>query len=161
MSDTINNDLKSIIATFDDSDWEEIHFKSDNLDFSLSKARSIRGMTELSVQATPSVVPLANTSTSLTPVAETQALGAVDFPDGWIVVRAPNLGAFYSAPKPGATPYVEVGQTVSPDTEVCLIEIMKLFTPVTAGVSGVVREVLVEDGALVEFDQPLILVEPV
>ena len=75
-------------------------------------------------------------------------------------MRAPNLGTFYRAPKPGAAPYVTVGQTVDADTEVCLIEVMKLFTSVLAGVEGTVRKVLVEDAELVEYDQPLFLIEP-
>jgi acetyl-CoA carboxylase biotin carboxyl carrier protein len=77
-----------------------------------------------------------------------------------LVIRAPNLGTFYRAPKPGAPPYVEVGQRVEPDTEVCLIEVMKLFAPVRAGLSGVVREIRARDGEMVEFDQALIVVEP-
>ena len=60
-------------------------------------------------------------------------------------VRAPNLGTFYRSPKPGAPPYVQVGQRVEPSTEVCIIEVMKLFTSVHAGFRGVVRQVLVED----------------
>ena len=75
-------------------------------------------------------------------------------------MRAPNLGTFYRSPKPGAAPYVSVGQTVGADTEVCLIEVMKLFTSVPAGVAGAVRKVLVEDAELVEYDQPLFLIEP-
>ena len=63
------------------------------------------------------------------------------------------------APKPGAKPYVEIGQRVQPDTDVCVIEVMKLFTSVQAGVTGVVRQVLVKDAELVEFDQPLFLIE--
>jgi acetyl-CoA carboxylase biotin carboxyl carrier protein len=55
---------------------------------------------------------------------------------------------------------VSIGQKVTPDTEMCLIEVMKLFTSVRAGVAGTVREVCVEDTQLVEFDQPLFLVEP-
>ena len=81
-------------------------------------------------------------------------------PDHWLTVRAPNLGTFYRAPKPGAPPYVKIGQHVDADTELCLIEVMKLFTTVLAGVSGVVRQVLVEDAELVEFDQALFLIEP-
>jgi biotin carboxyl carrier protein len=76
------------------------------------------------------------------------------------VIRAPNLGTFYRAPKPGAPPYVEVGQRVEPDSEVCLIEVMKLFAPVRAGLAGVVREIRARDGEMVEFDQALIVVEP-
>ena len=75
-------------------------------------------------------------------------------------MRAPNLGTFYRAPKPGAPPYVKIGQHVDAETELCLIEVMKLFTTVLAGVSGVVRQVLVEDAELVEFDQALFLIEP-
>jgi acetyl-CoA carboxylase biotin carboxyl carrier protein len=77
-----------------------------------------------------------------------------------MTVRAPTLGTFYRAPKPGAAPYVKVGQHVDPTTELCLIEVMKLFTSVLARVSGVVREVLVGDTELVEFDQALFLIEP-
>jgi acetyl-CoA carboxylase biotin carboxyl carrier protein len=84
----------------------------------------------------------------------------VTVPEGMIAVRAPNLGTFYRAPKPGAPPYVDVGQTITADVEVCLIEVMKLFTPVKAGVAGVVREVCANDGQMVEFEQVLFLIEP-
>ena len=77
-----------------------------------------------------------------------------------IGITAPNLGTFYRAPKPGAPPYVEVGQAVEPGTEVCLIEVMKLFTPVSAGTAGVVREICIEDGQMVEFGQLLVIIEP-
>jgi len=55
---------------------------------------------------------------------------------------------------------VEVGQKVTADTEVCLIEVMKLFTPVRAGASGVVCEVCVEDGQMIEFGQVLVVIDP-
>ncbi len=86
--------------------------------------------------------------------------GGAAVPPGLTAIRAPNVGTFYRAPKPGAPPYVELGQAVTGDTEVCLIEVMKLFTPVRAGVAGTVREVCVSDGELVEHDQVLFLVEP-
>ncbi len=63
-------------------------------------------------------------------------------------------------PEAGSPPFVAVGQRVSADTEVCIVEVMKLFTTVRAGVAGTVRDVLVKDSDLVEFDQPLILIEP-
>jgi biotin carboxyl carrier protein len=74
------------------------------------------------------------------------------------VVVAPNLGTFYRAPKPGAAPFLEIGQKVSADTEVCLIEVMKLFTSVKAGVAGTVRHVAVADAELVEGGQPLLYI---
>jgi biotin carboxyl carrier protein len=75
-------------------------------------------------------------------------------------VRAPSLGTFYSAPKPGAPKFADVGAQVEAQSELCLIEVMKLFTTMRAGIAGVVREIHVKDGDLVEFDQPLFLIEP-
>jgi len=60
-------------------------------------------------------------------------------------VRAPLLGTFYRAPRPGAAPFVEVGSTVAPDTVVCIIETMKLMNSVPAGASGTVAQILVEN----------------
>ena len=77
-----------------------------------------------------------------------------------MAVSAPNLGTFYRAPKPGAAPYVEVGQEVAADTEVCLIEVMKLFTPVSAGTAGVIHEICIDDGQMVEFGQILVVIDP-
>jgi acetyl-CoA carboxylase biotin carboxyl carrier protein len=57
-------------------------------------------------------------------------------------VRAPLLGTFYRAPRPGAPPFVTVGSVVGPDTVVCIIETMKLMNSVTAGVTGTVNEIL-------------------
>lgn len=78
----------------------------------------------------------------------------------WVAVRAPNLGTFYRAPKPGAAPFVEIGQTVSADTELCLIEVMKLFTALRAGVAGVLKQVCASDAELIEHDQVLFYIEP-
>lgn len=75
-------------------------------------------------------------------------------------MRAPYLGTFYRSAKPGSAPYVEVGATTEMDTEVCLIEVMKLFTAVRAGIAGRVHSVLVNDGQLVEANQPLLVIEP-
>jgi acetyl-CoA carboxylase biotin carboxyl carrier protein len=70
------------------------------------------------------------------------------------------LGVFYRAPAPGEKPFVEVGQRVRADDTVCLIEVMKLFNSIRAGVDGEVIEILVENGGLVEFDQALIFIRP-
>ena len=71
-------------------------------------------------------------------------------------VTAPLLGTFYRAPKPGAPPFVEVGSRVEPDTVIAIIEVMKLMNTVRAGRAGRVTEILVDDGALVEYGQPLL-----
>lgn len=79
-------------------------------------------------------------------------------PEGAIAIRAPMLGTFYRAPGPGEKPFVEVGQRVRADDTICMIEVMKLFNSIRAGVDGKVVKILVENGSLVEFDQALIFV---
>ncbi|MBT9252385.1 MAG: acetyl-CoA carboxylase biotin carboxyl carrier protein [Brockia lithotrophica] len=73
-------------------------------------------------------------------------------------VRAPLVGTFYARPEPTAPPFVRVGDRVTPDTVVCLIEAMKIFNEIKAGVHGIVHAVLAEDGQLVEYGQPLFLI---
>ncbi|HEY2677927.1 MAG TPA: acetyl-CoA carboxylase biotin carboxyl carrier protein [Steroidobacteraceae bacterium] len=73
-------------------------------------------------------------------------------------VRSPMLGTFYRAPKPGAPPYVAVGAAVEAETIVCIIEVMKLMNTVRAEVRGTVAEILVADGALVEYGEILLRV---
>ena len=78
---------------------------------------------------------------------------------GEVDVAAPLLGNFYSAPRPGDPPFVEVGDTVSEDTTIGIIEVMKLMNPIRAGVAGVVVAVLAENGTAVEEGQPLVRVK--
>jgi acetyl-CoA carboxylase biotin carboxyl carrier protein len=83
-----------------------------------------------------------------------------DIPSDCKVIRSPMVGTFYRAAQPGAKPFVEVGSKVKPDTILCIIEVMKLMNSVTAGVSGVVTHVLVENAQVVEPGQALIAVRP-
>ncbi len=80
-------------------------------------------------------------------------------PEGMVAVRAPMLGNFYRAPSPGDKPFVEVGQSVSSDDTVCLIEVMKLFNSIKAGVDGKVVEVRAQNGALVEYNEVLLVID--
>ncbi|MEO0033407.1 MAG: hypothetical protein RIS94_3165, partial [Pseudomonadota bacterium] len=91
------------------------------------------------------------------PAAAPKAAGAV--PEGASIVGAPYLGTFYRSPKPGAPAYVEIGAEVSAETELCLVEVMKLFTAVRAGVAGTVVAILASDGELVQAGQPLFAVK--
>ncbi|MFG2100136.1 acetyl-CoA carboxylase biotin carboxyl carrier protein [Micromonospora echinaurantiaca] len=75
-------------------------------------------------------------------------------------VRSPIVGTFYRAPEPGAAPFVAVGDLVRPGQVVGIVEAMKLMNEVTADRAGRVVEVLAEDGQPVEYDQPLVALEP-
>lgn len=85
---------------------------------------------------------------------------AVEDDLGVITVAAPTVGTFYRSPEPDEPPYVELGETVEEGATLGLVEAMKVFTRVTAGVAGRVRSVLVEDGDFVEYGQPLFSIEP-
>ena len=74
-------------------------------------------------------------------------------------IDAPMVGTMYRAPSPGAPPFVEVGSRVSAGDVVCIIEAMKILNQIESEVSGVVREILVENGQPVEFGQTLMIVE--
>lgn len=93
------------------------------------------------------------------PATATAAGSSVD--DGSVAIAAPVIGRFYATPQPGAAPYVSVGDTVTPETTVGLIEVMKVFTAIPAGVSGVVTEVYVKTEQFVEYGQMLFRVRPV
>ena len=74
-------------------------------------------------------------------------------------IDAPMVGTMYRAPSPGAPPFVEVGSRISAGDVVCIIEAMKILNQIESEVSGVVREILVENGQPVEFGQTLMVVE--
>jgi acetyl-CoA carboxylase biotin carboxyl carrier protein len=83
----------------------------------------------------------------------------IDEEDGFIPIKAPMLGTFYRAPKPDAPPFVEVGQLVTKEDVVCIIEVMKLFNMVRAGVRGRIAKICAENAQLVEYKQVLFLLE--
>jgi len=77
-----------------------------------------------------------------------------------IDVRSPMVGTFYRAPSPEAPPYVEIGSRISKGQTLCILEAMKLMNELESEVSGVVREVLIENAEPVEYGQVLFRVEP-
>jgi acetyl-CoA carboxylase biotin carboxyl carrier protein len=75
-------------------------------------------------------------------------------------VLAPSLGLFWRSPKPGAPPFVEVGDRVEADSTVCIVEVMKLMNHVKAGCAGVVSAIHAQNGEMVEYGEPLITIAP-
>ena len=74
-------------------------------------------------------------------------------------IVSPTVGTFYAAPEPGAEPFVQVGMQIQDKTIVCVLEAMKLFNEVEAGVNGQIVELLVQEGDFIEYGQPLFLVK--
>ena len=77
-----------------------------------------------------------------------------------LVIKSPMVGTFYRASGPDAAMFVKVGDRIGPEKTCCIVEAMKVFNEIPAGVSGQVVAILVENGAPVEFGQPLIKVDP-
>ncbi len=142
-------EVEALVRLFERSDWHELRLETDGLKLVLSKDADAAPI-DLAAEAAGASAEQAQ------PVPAPEEVPA----DGLVPITAPNLGTFYRAPKPGVAPYVEVGQQIGEATEVCLIEVMKLFTPVRAGISGRIAKACVEDGEMVEFGAPLFLVEP-
>ena len=160
MKDVQAEDVEALIEVFDQSDWSELRIASENFQLYLSKDTAQRDRYRGATVVAPAPFAPQRPEGSLGVQHTTAPSGEVAVPDGLVAVRAPSLGTFYQAPKPGAQPFVAIGQRVEADTELCIIEEMKLFTAVRAGVTGIVRRMLVNDAQMVEFDQPLFLIEP-
>lgn len=161
-----HDDVQRIIQLLNTSHFDELHLEADGIKLDLR--RNGAGAAQLGASASPAQarsatvaasVPAAGSSAasaagnnaSAAPVAAASTAGLID-------VRAPMLGVFYRAPKPGADPFVAPGAKVQPDTVIGIIEVMKLMNSVAAEVSGEVVEVLAKDGDLVEYDQVLMRV---
>ena len=86
--------------------------------------------------------------------------GAKEATRGAVEVKAPMVGTFYRAPAPGAPPFVELESLVTEDDTVGIIEIMKLMSSIKAGCRGRVLEICADNGAMVEFGQTLMVIEP-
>jgi acetyl-CoA carboxylase biotin carboxyl carrier protein len=143
-----HDDVERILKLLEASAFEALDLEIDGLKLSLRR----RGAA--SAGADPAAVPpSASAPSPAAPSPQSSTVGGTD-------VLAPVLGTFYRAPKPGAAPFVEIGAKVAPDTVVCIVEVMKLMTSVTAGVAGEVVELLATDGTLVEYGQPLLRIRP-
>lgn len=164
MTNVKPNDVQSLIDLFDESTWTEMHLEDGDFELHLSKdsKRRFSGYDGAQPNSAVTAPPLINHQMSepASAPSSSSATKEVQVPEGLTVLRAPNLGTFYRSPKPGSPPYIEIGQQVEGDTDICLIEVMKLFTPVKAGMAGTIVEVLIADGELVEFDQPLFFIRP-
>ena len=122
----------------------------------VGEIRVRQGDVEISVKALPEAAPAPTVPQGV--AAETEEMSTER--DGLHPVRSPLVGTFYRAPAPGEEPYVEVGDRVREGEILCIVEAMKLMNEISADVSGEVVEVLAENAAGVEYDQPLFYLRP-
>ena len=155
-------DIDALILAFESSTWDEMHLSVGDVEIYLSNDPKGSRMHSPDAERSPSTsneAPLASKNVVVSPPpASTQSGGPI--PAHWVAVTAPNLGTFYRAPKPGAPPFIEIGVEVQVDTEICLIEVMKLFTTLKAGVKGTLKQVCVKDAVMVEHGDVLFYIDP-
>ncbi|MDG1361784.1 MAG: acetyl-CoA carboxylase biotin carboxyl carrier protein [Phycisphaerales bacterium] len=109
-------------------------------------------------QVAPAVAAPAAAPAAVAPPAAAAPEPAAD--DGLVPIESPMVGTFYAKPNPEKPNFVSVGDSIGPDSVVCLIEAMKIFNEIKAERSGTVAKVLVENGDAVEFGQPMLLIKP-
>ena len=129
------SDIEALVELFAQSDWDEVHIEINGEEILLSsdsRRGAVAQVAPVAVAPVASTVPLATgAARQAQPAAPVAARGA-----NWVAIKAANLGTFYRAPNPEAAPYVAVGASVTEETEICMIEVMKLFTTIRAGMSG-------------------------
>ncbi len=150
------NDVAEIMRLVESSAFDALDLEMDGVKLSLRRG-GLQAPMDTAQPATPLVAAAASVPAPRAIDKKPSQPVAVD---GAEAVRAPLLGTFYRAPKPGAPPYVAVGDTVDAETVIGIIEVMKLMNPVRAGVSGTVAAITAVDSQLVEFDEPLMFVKP-
>jgi acetyl-CoA carboxylase biotin carboxyl carrier protein len=151
-----DDDVREILRIIDESELDELSIETDGFSLHVRKSGAPSGD-----GGAPSEGVRGSTSFERAPAAPAgAATEATKSSDGLETILSPMLGTFYRAEAPGASPFVEVGATVGPDTTVCIIEVMKMMNSVPAGVSGTIAEIVPENGQLVEYGEPLFRVTP-
>ena len=158
--------VKKLIDILDESTVDSIEISSDKgMKIRISKSPSGRGTMQVAQPAVmaPMIAPPMIGAGHPTPVEASPAIEAPTAQEpkgGGNDVKSPMVGTFYSAPEPGAKPYVSVGSRVSKGQILCIIEAMKIMNEIESEVAGVVTEVLASDAQPVEYGQPLFRIDP-
>lgn len=157
-------EIREIIKLVDSSSIDEFVYEVDGAKVKLKKNGVV--VTETVAPKKEVVAPVVQQSAPAAPVAPAAPAKAEEAPAAPTAndpslhkVVSPMVGTFYQAPNPDSPAYVKVGDKVGNETIVCIVEAMKLFNEIEAEVQGEIVEVLVKDGELVEYGQPLFLVK--
>ena len=151
--------LKTLIDLVAESDIAELEVTEGESKVRILKSSSAPQTQMVMMQpqaALPNApAPVATPATAV--VSAVAAPAAAVVPEGHIV-KSPMVGTFYRSSAPGAAAYVEIGATVKEGDTLCIIEAMKLLNEIEADASGVIKQILVENGQPVEFGQPLFVI---
>ena len=160
------DEIKTIVKLMSDNDLTE--FKIESEEMTLCLRRAARQQSAPAPVFVPAAVPAAAAPAVPVPAAVSvpePAKAAVPVAAGRSaldpakVIESPTVGTFYRSSAPGAEPFVKVGSHVEADTTVAVVEAMKVMNEIKAEKSGVIKEILLENGQPVEYGQPLFVLE--
>ncbi|SER16025.1 acetyl-CoA carboxylase biotin carboxyl carrier protein [Gracilibacillus ureilyticus] len=157
-------ELETLIEKLDKSSIDEFTYEANGAKIKLKKNNAVvetvaKESVHKPVEIQPSPVEHNEVKTEEVSQEVPAQQDAVKDYDHEIV--SPMVGTFYSSPSPDKPAFVQVGDTVNGDTVVCIVEAMKLFNEIEADVNGTITEILVENGELVEYGQPLFRIKSV
>jgi acetyl-CoA carboxylase biotin carboxyl carrier protein len=141
--------IRQLLDLMGEHDLVEVEIEQGDLAVRLRKAGA--GQPVVTASPMPMAVPAAAPAAAPVPAAK-----PVD--EGLVFIRSPMVGTFYSAASPEADPFVKVGDHVSEDSVVCIVEAMKVFNEIRAEVTGTIERVLAKNAEAVEFGQPMFAV---
>ncbi len=150
--------VKKLIELLEESNVNEIEIKEGEESVRISRgavATAVAAPAPAPAIAQPVAAPAAPAPTA--PASSAPAASEAPALSG-DSVKSPMVGTFYKSPAPGEPAFIAVGQEVKKGEVVCIVEAMKMMNQIESPVSGIVKEILVEDGQPVEFDQDLILI---
>ena len=141
--------IRELIELMQDHELNEVDLKQADQRIRLRRGPEGQPVTYAAPAAAAPVTAAAPAATSAA------AAPAAPANDDTITIDSPTIGTFYSRPKPDAADYVKVGDTITEDTIVCIVEAMKMFNEIPAGVSGKIVEILVNNEDPVDNNKPL------
>jgi acetyl-CoA carboxylase biotin carboxyl carrier protein len=144
-------DLKRIIELIKDNGIVEFELEEETFKLSTKLSHASSGVHYVTASAPAAPAPAA--AAAATPVAEAPKVNAP-------AIKSPMVGSFYRASSPEADPFVKVGDVVTPESTVCIIEAMKVMNEIKAEVKGRISKIMIENGEAVEFGQSLFEIEP-
>ncbi len=151
--------LKELVKLMVENDLSELDLKDEQESVSLRRPYASAGSAMAPTAAPPAFASPTPVSPAAAPAATAPAASGDD-EAGLVPITSPMVGTFYSSPDPESPSYVSAGDNVSPDTTVCIVEAMKVFSEIKAECSGKIAKVLVKNAEPVEYGQPLFLVRP-
>ena len=151
----------------EESEYDEVRLETDGFRLHVRKSGAPSQLDASSSASVGTAGPDARPGTATDEVHASAGAGANRpvaaeplVPEGMTAIRAPMVGTFYRAPAPHLPPFVEVGATVKADDTVCLVEVMKLFNTIKAGVGGRVVQIVAQNAATVQKDEVLMIIGP-